>query len=105
MHTVINNTPEGYATDHKDHDTLNNQCYNLRTATQSQNNCNQGKRKDNLSGYKGVSWHKSTKQWRATIRGNGKYIHLGSFANAEDAAREYDKAAIKYFGEFAFTNF
>lgn len=45
------------------------------------------------SGYPGVTWQKWT-GWRARGCKNGKEIHIGCFANKEDAIR-----ARKYFEE------
>ena len=42
MHRFINGTPIGMQTDHIDGDKLNNQKYNLRNATKSQNALNKG---------------------------------------------------------------
>ena len=56
------------------------------------------------SKFKGVYWHKQDKRWRAQIRTNGKVINLGNHKIEKDAARAYDKAALKYFEEFAYTN-
>lgn len=55
--------------------------------------------------YKGVFWKTQQKRWRAQIQVNGKKIYLGNFVNKEEAAKAYDEASIKYFGEFARTNY
>jgi hypothetical protein len=52
--------------------------------------------------YKGVSPNHG--KWQATIRHRGKQIYLGNFATPEEAGRAYNKAASKYFGEFARLN-
>lgn len=57
------------------------------------------------SKYKGVSWRVDGNCWRAVIMVNYKKISLGSFSDEENAAKAYDKAALKYFGEFAVLNF
>ncbi len=77
-----------------------NRWCNLREATQSENNYNSIKRKDNSSGYRGVTWHKKDKKWQAQICVNKKYIFLGQFSSKEDAAKVYSVAAKKNFGSF-----
>ena len=58
------------------------------------------------SKYIGVSWHIRRNQWRANIRDeNGKIKSLGGYNNEVDAAKAYDKACLKYHGEFAVLNF
>lgn len=106
MHRVVANTPPGMDTDHiDDNDTLNNQRYNLRPCTRSQNQANRGRRADNTSGYKGVTWNKAKGKWIAQIRVYGKQIHIGNFVTAEKAARAYDGFAQMHFGKFAKLNF
>lgn len=94
--------------DHRDGDGLNNQRENLRACTGSQNCINKGKNKNNTSGYKGVILHKGDKRkkkWKAQIKVDRKVIVVGYFLTKEEAAKAYDEAALKYFGEFAKTNF
>ena len=96
----------GEYVDHINGDKTDNRRENLRLATSSQNCANRGKREGTYSSeYKGVYWHKPTKNWRARIMVDGKPIHLGYFIDEMDAASAYDEAAMKYFGEFASLNF
>lgn len=88
--------------DHEDHETLNNQRYNLRRATNTQNSQNQKLHKDNAVGLKGVGPSR-TKGYRARIVLNKKQIHLGTFQTPEDAHDAYTKAARSLFADFVYT--
>ena len=103
MHRQVMHSRPGEYTDHKE-STLDNRKSNLRKCTNSQNMAHVGKLRNNKSGYRGVSWDKERHLWRATIACNRKYILLGRFGTAEAAARAYDVAAKRLFGEFAFSN-
>jgi len=106
MHRQIMNFPsKKFEIDHINMNQLDNRKTNLRLATHQQNNVNKGNRIDNKTGYKGIYWEKSRNKWQAHIEVNQKKIHLGRFAIKEDAARAYDTAAKKHFGEFARLNF
>jgi len=89
--------------DHINGNGLDNRKSNLRKCTNQQNCINRPKQINNTSGFKGVFLRKSGK-YRAGIRFNQKLIHLGTFVDKIDAAKAYNDAAIKYFGEFAYLN-
>lgn len=91
--------------DHRNRNKLDNRRGNLRQATPLQNAVNQSLRKDNASGFKGVTWNKQVGKWKAQIRDTGRRLFLGYFHDATDAARAYDAKARDLFGEFAFLNF
>jgi hypothetical protein len=57
------------------------------------------------SKYRGVNWNKSNNKWQAQIMCDGKNHYLGSFADAEEAARAYDQAARVQHGKTAQLNF
>jgi AP2 domain len=106
MHRMIMKCKSSDEIDHKDRNGLNNQKYNLRKCSRSQNQANKRKQIGTYSSiYKGVTWHKGQARWISRIRINGHLIQLGSFLLEKDAARKYDEAAIKLFGEFAKLNF
>jgi len=90
--------------DHINHNTLDNQKKNLRICTPAENSKNMKMPKNNISGYKGVSWHKASNKWQSHIRINNIEIYLGLYNNKLQAAKAYNKAAIKYSGEFACLN-
>lgn len=91
--------------DHKDRNFLNNQKYNLRPCTQSQNGMNKSKSKGKSSQYKGVSYCRRDNVWRAHIKINSESRALGTFKSEKTAAYHYDEAAKELFGEFAALNF
>ena len=105
MHHLVLGVHHSIECDHKNGDTLDNLTDNLRPCNDLQNAANQGTARNNTSGFKGVIWRKDRKRWKAVINVNGKRHHLGTFRNIEDAAKCYDTAALKYFGEFARLNF
>ncbi len=90
--------------DHRDGNPLNNRKSNYRLCTSAENIKNAKIRADNTSGYKGVCWKKDNKKWMARIMFNKKRVHLGVFNDKTDAAKAYNSAAIKHFGEFACQN-
>ncbi|MDD2923192.1 MAG: HNH endonuclease [Anaerolineales bacterium] len=108
MHNEIMKVGSGKHVDHINLNPLDNRKENLRVCSFGQNIFNRPIFKNNKSGYKGVVRERTaiiTPKWRAQIQVNKKIIYLGSFRSPEEAARVYDKAAVKYFGEFANLNF
>lgn len=92
--------------DHIDGNGLNNQRSNLRLATNAENAANRGKttRANLTSKYKGVYYNKKTKKYYASVKKHGKVVFSKSFLLEKDAAIAYNKAALKYHGDFAFLN-
>lgn len=103
MHRLIMDPKVGSFVDHINGDGLDNRRANLRVCTHAQNMANQRKREGTMSRFKGVYITGSGK-YGASIESAGKTVHLGTFAEEERAARQYDRAARVFFGNFARTN-
>ena len=79
--------PEGMQVDHKCHTPACVRPAHLRVVTHKQNMENlSGLARNNTSGVRGVSWHKSTGKWRAEVSHFRKIIHVGLFDSIEAAA-------------------
>lgn len=105
MHRELMNTPEGFDTDHINHDKLDNRLENLRICTVSQNQQNRRKTTGiTTSKFKGVSWDKSVGLWRASIKINDKRTTIGRYVTEEAAGLAYNEYAKEHFGEYANLN-
>ena len=117
MHRVIMDTPKGKQTDHINHNGLDNRKQNLRVCNSRENGYNWRKNKHKTTGFKGVHIHRQPSRRLGVSKGrvyeyiqaliyyDNKVINLGrNFKTLEDAARAYNEAAIKYYGEFAQLN-
>lgn len=104
MHRQIMSAPKGQQVDHINHNGLDNRRDNLRICSNAENQHNRLSF-GGTSKYKGIYWEKRRGKWRAEIKTGESRKYLGSFLSEIDAAKEYDKAAIELYGEFAYLNF
>ncbi len=105
MHREVLGDPPGMIVDHINHNGLDNRKANLRIVTREQNLYNSRKNNSGTSKYKGVTFFKRDKRWRAYITHKKKHIFIGSFPDEQAAAKAYDEKAKQLFGEYAFLNF
>jgi hypothetical protein len=71
--------------DHINMNKLDNRKSNLRVVTQQENLHKKTVYKTNTSGHQGIKWNKHLNKWQVQITRNKKRVHLGVFANLQDA--------------------
>lgn len=84
-----------YKVDHKNQIKDDNRFCNLREVNDSESCQNRPLFRNNTSGFRGVTWNKTTGRWLAHIRHLGKRRNLGYFTTAEDAYEAYKQAAAQ----------
>lgn len=101
MHRLIMGvTDRTVLIDHKDHNGLNNQRSNLRTANKFQNAQNANSKKNSSSNHRGVHWNKTKRKWSVQVQ----HKYVGHFKTESEAALAYNKKATELYGEFANLN-
>lgn len=105
MHRLIMKPPAGMVVDHINHDGLDNRRSNLRICTRAQNLRNSRPNRGKKGEYKGVTFNKAKKKFRACIRHGEMTFNLGTFDDEVSAAVAYDGKAKELFGEYAYLNF
>lgn len=80
--------------DHKKHIRDDNRWGEIQEATHQENGKNTSLQANNTSGSLGVFPRTDGKAWCASIRVNGKSLHLGSFSTKEAAIKRRDLANV-----------
>jgi len=88
---------DGLEGDHINRDPLDNRRCNLRIVTKRGNRQNRGSLQGSSSSYRGVSWDKYRKRWRACIWIDGKQKLLGRFMDESEAAMVAKEARAQLF--------
>lgn len=90
--------------DHIDGNGLNNQKYNLRVCTHSQNMMNRKKNQNASSRFKGVYWNSEKRKWHVRCVVNKEIYIVGYYKDEREAALAYNLTASFAHGEFANLN-
>lgn len=99
LHNLILQVKVGLVVDHVNRNKLDNRKNNLRLVTPKENCRNGSLPKTNTSGYRGVTWCKKDKRWKARLSLNDRTINLGQFKDIKDAVTARKVGEIKYWGK------
>lgn len=97
LHRILTNAPKGKVVDHINHNTLDNRKQNLRVCTPSENGQNRkGPSSRSTSGVRNVSWNPKRNKWVVNVTVERKRIHLGGYADLEEARTVAEAGRKKY---------
>lgn len=102
MHYYVMERRLGLEIDHINRNPLDNRRSNLRYATRAQNCANRLRVDRGI--YKGITYHKPTGSWVATVHINKRRKSLGYYPTPEAAALAYNVAARHVYGPYALVN-
>jgi hypothetical protein len=92
--------PNGMEIDHINGNPSDNRIENLRLCNRSQNCQNVKRRKDNLSGAKGVFFDSFSKTWRGCVSFKKKKHYTQRFKTLEEARVAVEVVRLQLHGEF-----
>lgn len=102
MHRIVMNATEtNQIVDHKNRRKNDNRKSNLRVVNVRENNFNGGERKNNTSGFRGITWRNDNKKWRVRIGKDYAEKTIGHYDTLEDAISARRNAEQEYYGEYA----
>lgn len=104
LHKLMIDVDSSYDIDHANGNKLDYRRKNLRVCTHQQNCFNQKLKKNNTTGYTGVSYAKNIRKYESYIHYNGHKYSLGYFDTAQEAAAMRDQKSMELFGEFSRLN-
>jgi hypothetical protein len=97
--------PKGYIVLHRTNDRFNFMKSNLIAVLPFKlSHCLPKRRIPTSSKFKGVSFNKKNRKWRASIQKDFTTYFLGEFSTELEAARAYDQAAPYFFGNIRIDN-
>jgi hypothetical protein len=98
LHRWIKRAENPYLVDHINNNTLDNTDENLRIVTIAENAQNRkGAQSNNKSsGVRGVTWNARSGKWQASVKLNQHKIHIGVYADIEDAESAVKEARRKH---------
>jgi hypothetical protein len=86
--------------DHIDRNKINNNIFNLRLASHSENSQNRTIQKNNSSTVSGVSFNKKSNKWIVHISINGKLNYLGLYKDFDEAVQVRKEQEEIHYKEF-----
>lgn len=86
--------------DHINGNRQDNRLVNLREATRTENARNRARRRDNSSGFTGVSFDNKSKKWQVQCSLHGRRTRIGGFTTPQEASKVYEQFIATHWGDF-----